>query len=297
MFTAGGLIYEAHVRALTIRHPDIPEPLRGTVAALAHPAIVEHLAKLGVSAVELMPVVAWIDERHLGPLGLTNAWGYNPVTFKVLDPRLAPGGIVELRDTVTALREAGIGVVLDLVFNHTGESDRFGPTLSLRGLDAGATTSTSPTIRACSSMTQAPATPLPAIARKRAALILDALRHFVLYAGVDGFRFDLATVLGRVGRTFSPKAALLQAIVSDPVLADRVLIAEPWDIGPGGYQLGNFPSPYLEWNDHFRDDVRRFWRGDGGMIGRLATRLAGSSDLFLRDAQATTRSREFRRRA
>ena len=137
LFTAGGLIYEAHVRALTIRHPDIPEPLRGTVAALAHPAIVEHLAKLGVSAVELMPVVAWIDERHLGPLGLTNAWGYNPVTFKVLDPRLAPGGIVELRDTVTALREAGIGVVLDLVFNHTGESDRFGPTLSLRGLDAG----------------------------------------------------------------------------------------------------------------------------------------------------------------
>ncbi len=231
------------------------------------------------------------------PLGLTNAWGYNPVTFKVLDPRLAPGGIVELRDTVTALREAGIGVVLDLVFNHTGESDRFGPTLSLRGLDAGGYYQHEPNNPGLLINDTGTGNTIACDRPQAAALILDALRHFVLYAGVDGFRFDLATVLGRVGRTFSPKAALLQAIVSDPVLADRVLIAEPWDIGPSGYQLGNFPSPYLEWNDHFRDDVRRFWRGDGGMIGRLATRLAGSSDLFLRDGQATTRSREFRRRA
>ncbi|NGO52301.1 glycogen debranching protein GlgX [Allomesorhizobium camelthorni] len=293
LFRPGELIYEVAVRAFTMRHPAVPEAQRGTIAALAHPAVIEHLSKLGVSAVELMPVVAWIDERHLPPLGLTNAWGYNPVSFMALDPRLAPGGIAELRDTVAALREAGIGVILDLVFNHTGESDELGPTLSLRGLDNQAyyrhrpgnsgklvnQTGTGNTI-ACDH---------PA-ARQ---LILDTLRHFVLHAGVDGVRFDLATVLGRADDGFDPNAALLAAIRNDPVLRDRILIAEPWDIGPGGYQLGNFPTPFLEWNDKYRDDIRRFWRGDRGMIGALATRLAGSSDVFAGEGVAGTRSVNF----
>jgi len=293
LLTPGGLVYEAHVRALTIRHPDIPETLRGTVAALAHPAIIEHLQKLGVSAVELMPVVAWIDERHLPPLGLRNAWGYNPVTFKPLDPRLAPGGIVELRDTVAALHHAGIAVVLDLVFNHTGESDRLGPTLSLRGLDNESFYRHMPDNPGVLVNDTGTGNTIACDSRPAAMLILDALHHFVLYAGIDGFRFDLATVLGRTGHGFDAKAPLLHAIIADPVLAGRVLIAEPWDVGQGGYQLGNFPPPFLEWNDHFRDDVRRFWRGDGGMIGALATRLAGSSDVFLREGQPTTRSVNF----
>ena len=275
---AGGLIYELNVRGFTMRHPDVPPALRGTVAALAHPAVIAHLKALNVAAVELMPVTAWIDERHLPPLGLANAWGYNPVGFMVLDPRLAPGGVAELRDTVAALHEAGIAVILDLVFNHTGESDAHGPTLSLRGLDARGyyrhagdgslvnDTGCGNTI-ACDSPVAA-------------ALILATLRHFVVACGVDGFRFDLAPILGRTSPGFDPQAALLRQIAGDPLLADRILIAEPWDIGPGGYQLGNFPPPFLEWNDRYRDDVRRFWRGDPHMIGALATRLAGSSDIF-----------------
>jgi glycogen operon protein len=292
-FSPGGLIYEIAVRAFTMRHPAVPETQRGTIAALAHPAVIEHLLKLGVSAVELMPVVAWIDERHLPPLGLTNAWGYNPVSFMALDPRLAPGGIAELRDTVAALREAGIGVILDLVFNHTGESDELGPTLSLRGLDN------------LTYYRHAPGDPGKLVNHTGTGntiacdhpaarqLILDTLRHFVLHAGVDGFRFDLATVLGRANDGFDPNAPLLTAIRNDPVLQDRILIAEPWDIGPGGYQLGNFPTPFLEWNDKYRDDVRRFWRSDRGMIGALATRLAGSHDVFGDRGVTRTRSVNF----
>jgi len=291
LFAPGGLIYEMNVRAFTMLHPAIPERMRGTVAALGHPAIIEHLQKLGVSAVELMPVTAWIDERHLPPLGLRNAWGYNPVTFMALDPRLAPGGLAELRDAVAALRAAGIGTILDLVFNHTGESDVFGPTLSLRGLDANAyyrrrgdgslvnDTGTGNTIDCSQPVVQ--------------KLVLDSLRHFVEQAGVDGFRFDLATILGRGAQGFDAGAPLLSAIGSDPVLADRVMIAEPWDIGPDGYQLGNFPENFLEWNDRYRDDVRLFWRGDAGTLGALATRLAGSSDIFGRNGAHRTRSVNF----
>ena len=285
LFQSGGLIYEVPVRAFSIRHPGVPEKDRGTIRALAAPAVIEHLRKLGVSAVELMPVTARIDERHLPPLGLTNGWGYNPVTFMALDPRLAPGGLADLRETVAMLHRAGIGVILDLVFNHTGESDTLGPTLSLRGLDAGAyyrreadgslvnDTGTGNTL-ACEH---------PVVRE----LVLDSLRHFVRHAGVDGFRFDLAPVLGRVNGDFDPHAPLLDAMRGDPLLGDRILIAEPWDIGSGGYQLGNFGPPFLEWNDKYRDDIRRFWRGDGGMVGALATRLAGSSDIFSASMQGT----------
>lgn len=287
-----GLVYEVSVRALTMRHPEVPPPLRGTVAALAHPAILGHLRKLGVSAVELMPVTAWIDERHLPALGLANAWGYNPVTFMALDPRLAPGGLPELRATVAALRAEGIATILDLVFNHTGESDTLGPTLSLRGLDNRAYyrhAAHDPGLlvndTGCGNTVACDHPPA-------SRLVLDALRHFASLAGVDGFRFDLAPILGRTATGFDPNAELLRAIAADPLMAGRTLIAEPWDIGPDGYRLGDFPESFLEWNDRYRDDVRRFWRGDGS-IGALATRLAGSSDIFARDGARSSRTVNF----
>ena len=275
LLRAGGLIYEINVRGFTMLHPDVPAAQRGTVAALAHPAVIAHLRKIGVDAVELMPITAWIDERHLPPLGLRNAWGYNPVVPMALDPRLVPGGMRELRETVAALRAAGIGTILDLVFNHTGESDRLGPTLSLRGLDDTAyarapdgtlinDTGTGNTLDFARGWVR--------------ALVCDSLRHLVAQAGVDGFRFDLATVMAR-GPGFAADAPIFAEIAADPLLRDRVMIAEPWDTGPGGYQLGVFPEGWWEWNDRYRDDVRRFWRGDGG-TGAFATRLSGSSDVF-----------------
>ncbi len=274
-FTRGGLIYELNVRAFTMLHPDVPEELRGTVAALRHPAVIAHFRRLHVSSIELMPVVAWVDERHLIPLGLVNAWGYNPVAMMALDPGLCPGGVAELRDTVAALHDAGIGVILDLVFNHTGESDLGGGVLSLRGLDNAAyahapdgslinDTGTGNTLDFAN----------PAVR----ALTVASLRHFVAACGIDGFRFDLATILAR-GPGFADDAPIFAEIAADPLLADRVMIAEPWDIGPGGYQLGRFPPNWLEWNDRYRDDVRRFWAGQAG-IAVLATRIAGSSDVF-----------------
>ncbi len=293
MLPPGGVIYEIGVKPFTMLHPEVPEELRGTVAALAHPAVIAHLKRICVDAVELMPITAWIDERHLPSLGLTNGWGYNPIAFMALDPRICPGGMTELRETVAALHDAGIGTILDLVFNHTGESDRFGATLSMRGLDnltyyrhvegqpghlvndAG----TGNTV-ACDH---------PQVRR----LIIDTLRHFVEQAGVDGFRFDLAPILGRTATGFEPEGETLTAILSDEVLQDRIMIAEPWDIGPGGYQLGNFPQPFLEWNDRARDDIRRYWRGDQCTTGALATRLAGSSDVFASHDLTLTRSVNF----
>jgi glycogen operon protein len=279
LFEPGGLIYEVSVRSFTRLHLDVPEKDRGTLTGLRHPAVIEHLKALGVGAVELMPVTAAIDEPHLGELGLTNAWGYNPVAFMALDPRLAPRGIADLRDTVAALRQAGIGTILDLVFNHTGEGDDIGPTLSLRGLDSGAyyrhADGEMVNDTGCGNTVDCAH---PAVVD----LVMGTLRHFVRHAGVDGFRFDLAPILGRNAEGFDPNAPLLKAMREDPVVGDRVLIAEPWDIGPGGYQVGNFGDPFIEWNDRYRDDVRKFWRGDGS-IGALATRLAGSFDLFDED--------------
>nr|WP_110034335.1 glycogen debranching protein GlgX [Hoeflea marina] len=293
LFTPGGLIYELPVRAFTMLHPDVPAEIRGTLSALAHPAIIAHLRSLHVCAVELMPIAAWIDERHLPPLGLSNAWGYNPVTMLALDPRLAPSGVADLRLAVDALHEAGIGVLVDVVYNHTGESDLEGPTLSLRGLGNAAyyrhqadnagilvnDTGCGNTL-ACDRLVVQ-------------ELVLSAMRFLVEQGGVDGFRFDLAPILGRDDAGFNPDAALLRRIAQDSVLSDRVLHAEPWDIGPGGYQLGKFRRPWLEWNDRARDDIRRFWRGDAQMLGALATRLAGSSDVFAGDGATGTRTVNF----
>lgn len=280
-FTRGGLVYEVQVAGFTALHPDVPPEQRGTVAALAHPSVIAHLKKLHVSAVELMPITAWIDERHLPPLGLANHWGYNPVAPMAIDPGLCPGGVAELRDTVAALHKAGIGVILDLVLNHTGESDVHGGVISLRGLDnaayAHAPDGSLINDTGCGNT-------LDFANRHVRALALETLRHFVRHCGVDGFRFDLATILAR-GPGFAADAPIFAEIAADPLLADRVMIAEPWDIGPGGYQLGNFPENWLEWNDRYRDDVRRFWRGDG-LANVLATRMAGSSDIFGADCRS-----------
>ena len=280
-FRRGGLIYEVNVRGFTLLHPDVPPEQRGTIAALGHPAVVAHLSALHVDAVELMPVVAWIDERHLPPLGLANHWGYNPVAMMALDPGLAPGGMAELRAAVAALHDAGIGVILDLVFNHSGESDVHGGTLSLRGLDpaayARAPDGTLINDTGCGNTLDFAS---PAVRR----LMIDTLTHFVSHCGIDGFRFDLAPVIAR-GPGFDPHAPIFAELAAEPLLADRVMIAEPWDIGPGGYQLGKFPPNWLEWNDRFRDDVRRFWKGEAG-VGTLATRIAGSSDVFGSDCRS-----------
>jgi len=289
-FRDGGLIYELNVRGFSKLHPEIPPAERGRLAALRSPEAIAHFRRLGVSAVELMPVVAWIDERHLPARGLSNAWGYNPVTLMALDPRLAPNGIADLRAVTDALREENIGVILDIVLNHTGESDEQGGILSFRGLDNPTWYRHEPgnpgrlvNDTGCGNTLRCDH---PDVREN----IVATLRHFVLEGGVDGFRFDLAPILGRTATGFDAQAATLQAILDDPVLSDRVLVAEPWDVGPGGYRLGQFPARFLEWNDRYRDGVRRFWRGDRGMTGEFATRIAGSSDVF---AGPATRSVSF----
>lgn len=273
-------IYEVSVKAFTQRHHDVPPALRGTLEGLAAPAVMEHIAALGVTHVELMPVTACIDERHLPALDLANAWGYNPVTFMALDPRLAPDGMASLRRAVEAFHAIGVKVILDVVFNHTGESDTQGATLSLRGLDnalyfrhaehdAGLLINDT----GCGNTL---ACDRPPVMR----LVLDSLKHFMRHGGVDGFRFDLATILGRGVHGFDARAALLEQIAQDQELSHCLLIAEPWDVGPGGYQCGQFAPRWREWNDTYRDDVRAFWRGDVHATGAFATRLAGSADLF-----------------
>lgn len=274
------LIYELNVKGFTKTHPAIPEEIRGTVAALGHKAVTDHLASLGVTMVELMPIMAWIDERHLPPLGLSNAWGYNTMAFMAPDPRLAPGGIEEVRKTVSALHASGIEVILDIVLNHSGESDELGATLSFRGLDNAGVYRLRPddpslyvNDTGCGNTL---ALDRPFVLR----LAMDALRHWALATGVDGFRFDLAATLGRRADGFDPHAPLFQAIEQDPVLRTLKMIAEPWDVGPDGHRLGGMPERWSEWNDRYRDDVRRFWLGSPRTVGGLATRLTGSADIF-----------------
>lgn len=275
------IIYELHVKGFTALHPDIPPQLRGTFAGLAHEAAIAHLKRLGVTTLELLPCAAWIDERHLPKLGLSNYWGYNPIALMAPDPRLAPGGWREVREAVARLHDAGLEVILDVVFNHTGESDEFGPTISFRGLD-NATYYRLANDRAryvndsgCGNILDCARAPV-------VRLIMDSLRAWALHGGVDGFRFDLATTLARHPSGFDRDAPFLSALLQDPALRDLKLIAEPWDLGPGGYRLGEFPEPFAEWNDRYRDSARRFWRGDSCGVAELATRFAGSQDVFAR---------------
>lgn len=275
-----GLVYEMNVRGYTMRHPSVQGPLRGTIAGLTTRHVIDHLQYLGVDVVEMMPVAAWIDDAHLPILGLTNAWGYNPVTYFAPDPRLAPRGLQELRNLTDLYRKNGISVILDVVYNHTGEGDALGPVLSFKGLDARSyyrhvevdgkqvlvnDSGTGNTLRCDHPATQ--------------RLVIESLRYWVQEGGVSGFRFDLATILGREPG-FNPGAALLEKMKVDPVLSKCLLIAEPWDPGPGGYQLGQFGKEFHEWNDTYRDEVRSFWRGDPAKIGALAGKVAGSAEIF-----------------
>jgi len=275
------VIYETNVRGYTMRHPDVPEADRGKFAGMCNAQVLEYLKALGITSLELMPVHEFIDEHHLHKQGLRNFWGYNTISFFAPSSRYANvDARAEFVDMVRGIHDAGIEVILDVVYNHTGESDTNGPTLSFRGLDnlsyysaeAGSPgeyindTGCGNTVNADHPRVQ--------------QLILDSLRYWHRDMGVDGFRFDLAPVLGRHDHGFSPSHPLLQAISNDETLHDAILIAEPWDPGPAGYQLGQFPARWSEWNDKYRDDVRRFWRGDDGAAGDFAKRLHGSADVF-----------------
>ncbi len=289
---ADTVIYELNLRGFSRLRTDIPEHARGRFAALAEPPILDHIKSLGVTTVELMPADAFIDERHLPALGLSNAWGYNPVVWGAPDPRLAPEGWREVRRATDALHAEGLEVVLDVVLNHNGESDEFGPTIAFRGLDNAAYFRLLPDdpSRYCNDMGCGNCVALdrPHVVK----LALGALRRWMEWGGIDGFRFDLATALGRREAGFDAHAPMFAALAADPVLAKAKLIAEPWDIGPGGYRLGAFPDGWGEWNDRFRDAARRFWRGDARLRGELATRLAGSRDAFP-TASAPTKSVNF----
>lgn len=271
------VIYEAHARGLTMRMQGLAAP--GTLAALGEAPVIDHLMRLGVTALELMPLQAFADDAHLVARGLTNYWGYQPVAWCAPDPRyLGPAGAEGLRRAVGRLHAAGIEVILDVVCNHSGEGGADGPTLSLRGLDNASYYRLAPggafiDDTGCGNTLN---TEHPAVI----GLVLDSLRHWSGAYGIDGFRFDLAATLGRRAAGFDANAPLLAALRADSVLGRLKLIAEPWDTGPGGYRLGGFGHPFLEWNDRFRDGVRRFWRGDAGTVPELATRVAGSAPEF-----------------
>jgi glycogen operon protein len=284
------LIYEAHVKSMTALHPGVDKGLRGTYLGLSCDPVIDHLQKLGVTAIELLPVQSFIDDRFLVSRGLRNHWGYNTLCFFAPEPRyMSQGALWEVQTMVRRFHAAGIEVILDVVYNHTAEGDEWGPTLSYRGLDnasyyrlAGGgrhyvnDAGTGNTLN----LTH------PMVLR----MVMDSLRYWVEAVHVDGFRFDLATTLGREAHGFDPNGGFFDAIRQDPVLSRVKLIAEPWDLGPGGYQLGAYPHPFHEWNDRFRDGVRRFWKGDAGLTRDLAARLLGSAERFDHSGRAATSS-------
>ncbi|WP_082119953.1 glycogen debranching protein GlgX [Saccharothrix sp. ST-888] len=280
------VLYELHVRGFTMRHPGIPAELRGTYAGLAHPAALEHLTGLGVTAVELLPVHHHVSEDHLQQRGLTNYWGYNTLGYFAPHAGYSAGGsrgqqVGEFKRMVRALHAAGIEVILDVVYNHTAESGVMGPALSLRGIDNGAYYRLDRSRRGYADYTgcgNTLDTRQPQVVR----LITDSLRYWVTEMGVDGFRFDLAAALARGSDGVEMHHPFLAAVSQDPVLSRVKLIAEPWDVGPGGYQVGGFPPLWAEWNDKYRDTVRDFWRGARPDVRELGYRLSGSSDLYQR---------------
>jgi isoamylase len=284
------VIYETHVRGLTMRHPDVPEKLRGTYAGLASPPITEYLTQLGITAVELLPVHAFLDDNYLLDKGLRNYWGYNSINFFAPQARYASvaargGEVREFKEMVKALHRAGLEVILDVVYNHTAEGNHLGPTLSFKGIDNPAYyrlvqeqprfymdyTGTGNSLNGQS----------PEVLK----LIMDSLRYWVCEMHVDGFRFDLASALARELHDVDRLGSFFDVMHQDPVLSEVKLIAEPWDVGPGGYQVGNFPVIWTEWNGKYRDATRAFWKGEGGVMGELGYRLTGSSDLYSEDGR------------
>ena len=280
------VIYEAHVRGLSKLFEEVAPAERGTFAALSSGPVIDHLKRLGITAIELLPIHAYVQDRFVQEKGLNNYWGYNSLSFFTPEPRyFAADQLDELRLAVRRLHAAGIEVILDVVYNHTAEGSERGPTLSWRGLDnatyyrlveddpryAVNDTGTGNTLN----MSKA----------RVIQMVADSLRYWVTSFGIDGFRFDLGTVLGRTDEGFKPGAAFFDVLRQDPMLQKVKLISEPWDVGPGGYQLGNHPPGFAEWNDRYRDAARRYWRGDSNMRGELAARLAGSGDIFDRRAR------------
>ena len=293
------VLYELHVKGFSKTHPGIPDQLRGTYAGLAHPAALDHFKSLGVTTLSLLPVHYCVDEGALVERGLVNYWGYNTLGFFCPDPRLAgcgsePGSVVaEFRQMVDILHQNGLEVVLDVVYNHTPEGNEFGPTVSFRGLDnASWYRRTAEDRSRCENLTGCGNT-VNAAHPKVTQFVLDSLRYWVREMGVDGFRFDLAPVLGRTDQGFDPCAGFFTALRQDPVLAAARLIAEPWDAGPGGYQVGRFPGRFQDWNDKFRDAMRGYWLCRGVDRGEFARRFTASDDLFHHDQRRPTASVNF----
>jgi glycogen operon protein len=280
------VIYEMHVKGFTIRHPEVPPALRGTYAGLATAPVIDHLTRLGITAVELMPVHCFIDDRQLVARGLRNYWGYNTIGFFAPEPRYsATGTLNEFKTMVKSLHSAGIEVILDVVYNHTAEGNQLGPTLSFRGIDNAVYYRPLPDNPRYYRDYTGTGNTLNMRHPRVLQLIMDSLRYWVLEMHVDGFRFDLAATLARELHEVDRLGAFLDIIHQDPVLSQVKLIAEPWDLGEGGYQVGKFPVGWAEWNDRYRDVVRAYWKGDGGQIGELAYRITGSSDLYARSGR------------
>lgn len=291
------IIYEAHVKGFTQLHPDIPENIRGTYAAIGHPVTIKYLKDLGITAIELMPVHHFVADRHLRERGLTNYWGYNTIGFFAPDSRYASSGllgeqVIEFKNMVKELHKAGIEVILDVVYNHTAEGNEKGPTLSFKGIDNASYyrlaedkryymdyTGTGNTLNAN----------LPHVLR----LMMDSLRYWIVDMHVDGFRFDLASTLARELHEVNRLSAFFDIIHQDPTISQVKLIAEPWDIGEGGYQVGKFPPDWAEWNGKYRDCIRDYWRGADSMLGEFAERFTGSSDLYQGDYRRPTASINF----
>src|SRR4051812_42434134 len=290
------IVYELHVKGFTKQHPGVPGGLRGTYAGLATPAAIGHLRRVGVTAVELLPVHYHLDEHFLAQRGRVNYWGYNTIGFFAPEPRYSASGpdgaVNEFKMMVRTMHVAGMEVILDVVYNHTGEGNEHGPTLSLRGIDNAAyyrladDRSRYVDFTGCGNS-------LNVAHPHTLKLIMDSLRHWVLEMHVDGFRFDLASALARELWEVDRLGAFFDIIHQDPVLSEVKLIAEPWDLGHNGYQVGNFPVLWTEWNGKYRDCVRRFWRGSGGTVSELASRLAGSSDLYAHNGRRPSASLNF----
>lgn len=279
------VIYEVHVKGLTMRHPDVPKELRGTYAGLASPPIIEYLQRLGVTAVELLPIHHFVTDKHLYDRGVTNYWGYNSIGFLAPDIRYSAfpdrgRKVYEFKTMVKTLHSAGIEIILDVVYNHTGEGNQMGPTLSFRGIDNATYYRLMPDNPRYYKDYTGCGNTLNVRHPRTLQLIMDSLRYWVLEMHVDGFRFDLASTLARELHDVDKLSAFFDIIHQDPVLSQVKLIAEPWDLGEGGYQVGNFPPGWAEWNGKYRDAIRRYWKGDGGLLGEMAYRLSGSSDLY-----------------
>jgi isoamylase len=279
------IIYEVHVKGFTARHPDVPKALRGTYAGLACPAAIDYLRSLGITAVELLPIQQFVADKHLVERGLTNYWGYNSIGFFAPDVRLASDGrlgrqVTEFKTMVKTLHQVGIEVILDVVYNHTGEGNHLGPTLCFRGVDNASYYRLAPENRRYYTDYTGCGNTLNMTHPRTLQLIMDSLRYWILEMHVDGFRFDLASALARELYEVDRLGSFFDIIHQDPVISQVKLIAEPWDLGDGGYQVGNFPVLWAEWNGQYRDTVRAYWKGDEGQAGALGYRLTGSSDLY-----------------